>query len=137
MKITSKRRIALFQSGSGIKNIISPNGSKSSKKYLPKYIICRIVCSIKKHTLAGVVELVDAPDSKSGILWMWGFESPPRHHFKAHLKRCFFVYYFISFILKLEVKINKAILLLINCLIQKGVEYDKCSQKGRYNFTFS
>ena len=26
-----------------------------------------------------MAELVDAPDSKSGILWMWGFDSPSRY----------------------------------------------------------
>ena len=30
--------------------------------------------------IAGVAELVDAPDSKSGFLWKWEFESPRPHH---------------------------------------------------------
>ena len=34
--------------------------------------------------LAGVAELVDAPDSKSGFLWKWEFESPRPHHFKCY-----------------------------------------------------
>ncbi len=29
---------------------------------------------------AGVAELVDAPDSKSGSLWEWGFDSLHPHH---------------------------------------------------------
>ena len=28
---------------------------------------------------ARVAELVDAPDLGSGVLWTWGFDSPPGH----------------------------------------------------------